>query len=686
MSESEANASDQDLRASQPHEPSHDKVLVDAIGYTKGLVALLDSLTEGFQRRGRELEDQRTRLAILQSERRTILQERADFDARITALTTERDRLRATLDTRERELEELQQGTTQIQAALHAQTREMDTLRADFDARITALTTERDGLRATLDTRERELEELQQGTTQIQAALEAQTREIQTLRSGMGEPTRQAEELREIVRTLERQLQRSGQLSARVPVTPLSGESAAATRVRATPQPDAAAFDGLSTNRERTEQVRIDALTTERDGLRGALKDHEREIDRLRQDVARGQASLGEQTREIDALRLGMAETVRQAEEIRKVLQALEEEIESAGRREAVLEQALEEERQKARDAAGRAGQEQQALREDLADAENLLAEARKDIGAGQGSIARLQRAVDEERARSAALHEQMEQQTTELARLHTAIQAVPTLLDELVTVFRGETEPPSETSGAERQESRWLEALVPGPAAGGPGAEALAILRGIREALGDLLPPALGPKVHPPDVATDPAGLQHRARHIADGWRRMVSERTGPARPAHAPLPEQGGPKSGDREPPRIDEAPPIAQPEPAPAAAVAPGASPKVARRPAAPSGTTVECTLSASGTGPASVLRGEITRVNDMGLLAVFEERLPEGAPMVVRFVRSGELVSCLGRVVRIQESAGTAKTHASLHHLIRFESPASTTGEGVRPSVG
>ncbi len=32
--------------------PWNDKVLVDAIGYTKGLVAILDSLTDGFQRRG----------------------------------------------------------------------------------------------------------------------------------------------------------------------------------------------------------------------------------------------------------------------------------------------------------------------------------------------------------------------------------------------------------------------------------------------------------------------------------------------------------------------------------------------------------------------------------------------------------------------------------------------------------
>jgi hypothetical protein len=85
------------------------------------------------------------------------------------------------------------------------------------------------------------------------------------------------------------------------------------------------------------------------------------------------------------------------------------------------------------------------------------------------------------------------------------------------------------------------------------------------------------------------------------------------------------------------------------------------------------TVECQLPESGAGTACILRGEIARINDMGLLGVFEERLPEGLQMVVRFVRDGELVSRVGRVVRVQESAGTPDARATLNHLIRFESP-------------
>ena len=688
MSEPEASANDQDPRASQPQERSHDKVLVDAIGYTKGLVALLDSLTEGFQRRGRELDDQRARLAILQSERRTILQERSEFDARITALTAERDGLRTTLEARERELDDQRARL----ASLDDERRASLQTHAEFDAHITALTAERDGLRTTLEARERELGDLHQGAAHVQAVLEGQTREIQTVRAGMADPTRQAEELREVVRALERQLQRTGQLPPRAPVTPAPWESAPSGSRPTMPQVEAAACDALASDQQPSERGRIMALTAERDGLRGALEAHEQEIDRLRQDVARGKAALEEQTREMHALRLGMAETVRQAEEIRKVLQALEREIESAGRREAVLEEALEAERRQVREAAVRASQEQAALREDLADAENLLAEARKDIGASQGSIASLQRTVDEEHAGSATLRERLETQTAELAHLRAAMQAVPTLLNELVKAFGGGAEPLKKDSSADGQESNWLEALVPDPAVRHPEADALAILQTVREALGDVLPPATGSEAPPADLATDPAGLRRRAEHIADHWRRAVRKRSEPARPeeparrGRRPLPEQGGPavENGDVQP--EGEAPPIAKPEPSPAPAGPSSVSPTILKRPGSPSGMTVECTFPASGTEAACILRGEITRINDMGLLAAFEERLPEGAPMVVRFVRSGEVVSCLGRVVRVQESPGTSTAHASLHHLIRFESPVSVPGESVRSSVG
>jgi len=97
------------------------------------------------------------------------------------------------------------------------------------------------------------------------------------------------------------------------------------------------------------------------------------------------------------------------------------------------------------------------------------------------------------------------------------------------------------------------------------------------------------------------------------------------------------------------------------------------------------TVECTVPAPGTETARILRGEIARINDMGLLGAFEERLPEGLQIVVRFVRDGEVVSCLGRVVRVQESTGAPNAPVTLNHLIRFESPVSASGEALQTFV-
>ena len=700
MLEPDANAHDQELRASPPQEPWHDKVLVDAIGYTKGLVAILDSLSEGFQRRGRELEDQRTRLTILQNERRTILEERSAFDARIAALSAERDGLRIALEESEQALEEQRTRLATLDGERHTMLDE----RSAFDARIAALSAERDGLRIALEESEQALDTLRREALESQGVLEKQTRDIQALRSALAEPTRQAEELREVVRSLERQLQRAGQLPARPSTTPPPGESATSGVDRATPQLDAAAFEELFPVRPRAEDGRITALAAliaERDGLRTALEERERELDRLRRDVAEGQAKLEAQTREVQALRIGMAETVRQAEEIRKVLQALEEESENEARRHAILEEALEVERRQVREAVARAGQEQAALHEDLADAENLLAEARKDIATSQGLIANLQRTVDAERARSAALQDKLEAQTAELAQLNVTMQAVPLLLNELVKAFGGSGEASRKESDTEGREPAWLEALVQDPAVvESSDREALAILQPIREVLRDLLPPAAGITARPTALATDPIALRRRAEEIADQWRRVVRKQAESTRPAESVreargprLPEQSSTKAADRDPrpegeaaeaapggrPTAGETPPIARGEPSPAPTGAPGAREKVTRRPGSPSGMTVECRLPASGTEPARILRGEIGRINDMGMLGAFEERFSEGQQVTVRFVREGELVSCVGRVVRVQESAAAPDAPVVFNHLIRFESPVAPAGD-------
>lgn len=107
-----------------------DQVVADTIGYTKGLVSILDSLSDGFRRRGRELEELRQRLGILQSERRTVLEERSGLEAAIRSLTTDRDALGSRLEGREREVEQLRQDLARVQAGLEARTREIQELQA----------------------------------------------------------------------------------------------------------------------------------------------------------------------------------------------------------------------------------------------------------------------------------------------------------------------------------------------------------------------------------------------------------------------------------------------------------------------------------------------------------------------------------------------------------------------------
>jgi hypothetical protein len=253
----------------------------------------------------------------------------------------------------------------------------------------------------------------------------------------------------------------------------------------------------------------------------------------------------------------------------------------------------------------------------------------------------------------------------------------VPILLAEIVKAFGGGQEPAIEPSRAAEQEYSWLDALAQPLTAGQPDADALAILRTVRDALRDVCPPHTGLEVQCAGLATDPEGLRRRAEKIADIWRRVIQKRgestrsVEPAHPQQGPLPDQGRPKTETRDVQPERETPP-AKHDASSAPSVDSGVSPKISIRPGSPSGMTVECTFPASGTEAACVLRGEIARINDMGLLAAFEERLPEGAPMVVRFVRGGEVVACRGRVVRVQESAGTSAGHPTLHHLIRFES--------------
>jgi septal ring factor EnvC (AmiA/AmiB activator) len=172
---SESDATTQGQSAPQTEDQLQDRIIADAIGYTRGLVSVLDSLTEGFRRRGRELEEHKQRLTILQSERRVVLEERAGLEAQLRSLTPERDGLRTNLEERTREVAELRQELATTRETLEANARELQQLQA------------------ALATATRQAEELRQIVRQLERDNESKAQQIQSL----GETQRELLQARE---------------------------------------------------------------------------------------------------------------------------------------------------------------------------------------------------------------------------------------------------------------------------------------------------------------------------------------------------------------------------------------------------------------------------------------------------------------------------------------------------------
>ena len=654
---SESDAPDKDQQVPLAEGPWHDQILGDAIGYTKGLVAILDSLNEGFRRRVQELEEQRHRLSILQSERRAILEARAGLEGQIGSLTADRDTLLGKLGEREQELEKLRKS-------------------------------------AALD----------------QTALEARSREIPEVQVGKADPTRQVEELREVVRSLERQLQRvrpapAGTSPAQVFRTPLGEHSPSS-------QLSEAGAEESPPSLPPSEDPQTGSLVAERDWLRSALEERDRNIEKLRQAAAQSQSSLEARSREIQELQAGMAESARQLEDLREVMQGIERERESLIQGQSAREAEIQEELLRVREAAARAGQEQVALREDLADAESVLGSTRKDLASAKEEVLQLERTHDEERARNAQLEERLRSHGGEIARLNATVQAAQTLLGEIVGIIGGASTPAgrggtADQEGGERSE---LVEIAEGPDAAQDQVQGvLTVVRPILEAVQEVLGPADGPSKQPEKPAAGHAPVKQRTEQIAEQWRRFLEERAELLRRARR-LREENGHLSaqvaamlGEREIQRENQqSVPARDPRARKAESAsergqerkkaqlsaadkskdssvpagAPPASQKGTRRRSPFVGMTVECMLEGSGAETTRILRGEITRINTMGLMGAFEERLPEGRRVIVRFARDGEEFSFLGRVIRVQQFRAAPESPNVFDHLIRFES--SLTG--------
>ncbi len=636
MSESDATSQGQDLP--QTEGQLQDRIIGDAIGYTRGLVAVLDSLTEGFRRRGRELEEHKQRLAILQSERRAVLEERAGLEAQLRSLTPERD-----------------------------------------------------GLRTTLEERTRDVARVRQELATTRETLEANARELQQLQAALATATRQAEELR--VLQAERR----------------------------------ATQDELA--RLETD---FQSMTVERELLRSILDDMERERDRVRQDHAAARTTLEANARELQQRQAALATATRQAEELREIVRRLQRDNESKAQQIQRLGETHRELLQ-ARESAGVAQDEQVVMRESLIRTEQLLDTARKQLFTSQQGMERLKTSLDEERTLTASLQEQLQSHRQDLSRLATLAQVFSMTLTEIAGIvgtpleIAGGVLPPD---GGSDQLQGLLQAIRGQAEAVTASHKQIADLNTLvessREILGtgDPLPDRLGEimaerralerqvqesGIDRQRLQDELAGSVARAEQAQEEAHRL-SERVntlmaeldaeraaaGRLRGAPAAVPEyRSDPAPPPTSPPaQTVEAAPEGQPtlEEAPEIFTAPTEQPvapppetAAATRgeplPPAPSGLSepqglsaplmVECRIEGAGEDPSGLLRGQPSRINEVGLVVPFDTCLSAGQVLIVRVIRGGEEFSVRGSVVRAQPAKGTAgRRAAGFDHLIRF----------------
>ncbi len=576
----ESDATHNEPQSPPTEEAWRDKILGDAMGYTKGLVTVLDSLNEGFRRRGKELEELRYRLTILQNERRRIQEEGGGFEAQLGALTAERDKLRSSLEERNRELDQLQQELSQSRAAL-----------------------------------------------------EARAREIQEIQATDHDSSRQAEELREIVRDMERERLRARESAAQAQQeqAALRDSLARTERLLETARRDLTDSQKEVARLQNALMGHSDSSTADRKSLQLTLEERNRELDQLRQELSQKQAALEARTQELQAA----AENTRRGEELHERIRVLERERERDTLQHATRLAEVEGLLQQARESAAQAQQEQAALRDSLARTEGLLETARRDLTDSQEQIAILRGSLEREQGRAEYLEDQLRYQPQDIPGLNTTLQTARRFLRDIAVIVGG---PPELVGGgeADQEEIQWAELvgrmrLEIETAA--QRQEELATLRrraeSVREVLGttEALPEQL--RKVAAEAAKEPQGEGTLHPTTADTQR--------------IPLPPKG------------------------------PLTSPKGSKHRNSLTGMMVECMLEGSGGEPTRVLRGEMSRLNPMGLMGVFDERLPEGRRVVIRLTRGNEVLSCHGRVLRVRPSATIPGRAAVFDHLIRFDSP-------------
>jgi septal ring factor EnvC (AmiA/AmiB activator) len=565
----ESDATDNKQQAPLTQDPWHDKVLGDAIGYTKGLVAILDSLNEGFRRRGREIEELRDRLTILQNERRTILEERGGLAAPMGSLTAERDELRSGLEERRRDLDQLREALAQSQAAL-----------------------------------------------------EGRTREIEKLEAAVRDSTRQAGELREMVRNLERELLRVRQSAAQAQQEQvalrdslasteglletarrdLAGSQEQITSLQSSLEGERAQAEHLQ-DRLRSQWEEFSSLNTTMQAARGFL----REIAAIvggPQDLAGGGG-------EADQEEAHWAELVQRVKLQTETSAQTQEELAS-------LRQLAE----SVREVLGTTDQLPERLRK-LVAGRTLLIERVQQITADW-------RRLRQERAESAGREQQLREENERLAARVTA------LTGEL-EIQRAEAERRRQPRADDRPVQR---------------AEAASTQQ--RE---EGLQFAVVPGLTLPDLearkAAAPAKTPPAQADLAPGLFRLTQAQV------EAPGSPGGSPPSAG--PHRTDE---------------------EMVRPQGRFADMVVECTVESSGGETLQRLRGRVSGVNEVGMVAAFEERLSAGQKLKLRLIRRDREIPVPGRVVQVQPPTAAPGALPTFEYLVRFNHPDPNSVRRIR----
>jgi len=93
-------------------------------------------------------------------------------------------------------------------------------------------------------------------------------------------------------------------------------------------------------------------------------------------------------------------------------------------------------------------------------------------------------------------------------------------------------------------------------------------------------------------------------------------------------------------------------------------------------------VECTVESSGGETLQRLRGRISSINEVGMVAAFEERLSAGQKLKLRLIRRDREIAVPGRVVQVQPPTAAPGAPPTFDHLVRFDHPNPESARRLR----